>query len=119
MDMQQVGLQTNQPGRKNIVRMEEHAQAWIRLSEQTIQTNNFDVSRADRCIHCCSQPRLVLGASGACLTSGYYVLLALDHSLSALRGCFHAALLLSVSCGHGRGVVCTGNRIGTDKQHDM
>lgn len=62
--------------------------------------------------------RIVLGASGACLTGEYYVLLAHHHSLPALRGRFHAALLLSVSCCHGRGVVCTGNRIGTDEQHD-
>ncbi len=82
-----------------------------------MQTNSFD----SRLMYpsCYSQPRIVLGASGALLTSDYYVLLALHHSLSALRGCFHAALLLSVSRCHGRGAVCSGNGIGTDKQHDM
>lgn len=92
---------------EKVVRMEEHAQVWILFSKQTMQTNIFDMKTfwALGCIHCCSQPRTVLGASGAYLTSGYYVLLALDHSLCVVRGCFHAALLLSVSSRRGRGEV--------------
>lgn len=39
------------------------------------------------------QPTIVLSASGVYLTGWYYMLPALKHSLCALRGCFHAALL--------------------------
>lgn len=88
------------------------------VSEQTMRTHKLDragrrtdVSAARR------QPGIVLGASGARLSGEYYVLPARHRSRCALRGCFHAALLLFVSRCHGRGVVvCAGNRIGTDRQ---
>lgn len=53
------------------VGMEDHPQAWILQFKQTRQTRNFNMrAKAVRFTHCCSE--IILGASGAYLTCGYY-----------------------------------------------